>query len=504
MKKILLSALVCSALFSSNSHAQLADGSIAPDFTVTDINGTQHNLYSYLDQGYSVVMDVSATWCGPCWSYHQSGALEDLYVNHGPAGFPGVSANTTDDVMVLWFEGDGSTTQADLEGTGGNTQGNWLAGTAFPIIDDASQNGPYAIAFFPTIYTICPNRSVTVSGQATATQHYAGIGNCPQQAEGTDASIIGYNGDEALCGAGDVPVTVDIQNSGTDALTSADVMVYDGATLLSTTNWTGNLETWASATVDCGTVSVSGATTLEIVVNASNDSEASNNTVEKVINVAPLSGSNITVNVFTDNYAVETSWAIKSSTGQTVASGGPYTEGTDDQWGGGGPDANTTMTHEVLLPGDVDCYSFELYDSYGDGMQYGAGTGPDGGFGFEIVSGGTVITSVAAENFGEQLITGAVVRTDGSDASVSTLDMTNINVYPNPASDVVNISMENVTSETAVSIMDLQGRILATQPASSTNGTQVITFATEGFAKGTYVVSVRANGLTSNTNVVIK
>jgi hypothetical protein len=52
--------------------------------------------------------------------------------------------------------------------------------------------------------------------------------------------------------------------------------------------------------------------------------------------------------------------------------------------------------------------------------------------------------------------------------------------------------------------MDLQGRILATQSATSTNGTQVITFATEGFAKGTYVVSVRTNGLTSNTNVVIK
>ena len=134
MKKLLLSALVCSALFANNTHAQLPDGSVAPDFTVTDINGTEHNLYSYLDQGYSVVMDVSATWCGPCWGYHQSGALEDLYVNHGPAGFPGVSANTTDDVMVLLFEGDGSTTQADIEGTGGNTQGNWLAGTAFPII----------------------------------------------------------------------------------------------------------------------------------------------------------------------------------------------------------------------------------------------------------------------------------------------------------------------------------------------------------------------------------
>ena len=54
-------------------------------------------------------MDISATWCPPCWSYHQGGALEDLWVNHGPAGAPGVSANTTDDVVVLWFEGDAST-----------------------------------------------------------------------------------------------------------------------------------------------------------------------------------------------------------------------------------------------------------------------------------------------------------------------------------------------------------------------------------------------------------
>ena len=31
------------------SFAQLPDGSIAPDFTATDINGVEHNLYSYLD-----------------------------------------------------------------------------------------------------------------------------------------------------------------------------------------------------------------------------------------------------------------------------------------------------------------------------------------------------------------------------------------------------------------------------------------------------------------------
>ena len=52
--------------------------------------------------------------------------------------------------------------------------------------------------------------------------------------------------------------------------------------------------------------------------------------------------------------------------------------------------------------------------------------------------------------------------------------------------------------------MDLQGRVLVTQVASVSNGTQVVSISTEGFAKGTYVVSVIANGLTSNSNVVIR
>jgi hypothetical protein len=43
MKKILL--LLCVAIFTfNNTKAQLADGSVAPDWTLTDLNGTSHNL----------------------------------------------------------------------------------------------------------------------------------------------------------------------------------------------------------------------------------------------------------------------------------------------------------------------------------------------------------------------------------------------------------------------------------------------------------------------------
>ena len=88
--------------------------------------------------------------------------------------------------------------------------------------------------------------------------------------------------------------------------------------------------------------------------------------------------------------------------------------------------------------------------------------------------------------------------------SLDEMSAQNVHVYPNPASDVVHISFENSTNDTYVSIIDLQGRVLGTQSASGANGTQVISFSTEGFAKGTYVVAVTTNGLTSNTNVIIK
>jgi len=148
MKKIL-------TFFSLTIAANLSFGQIgavAPDFTVTDIDGTQHTLYSYLNAGKVVLLDVSATWCGPCWNFHNAHYLEDLYAEYGPDG--------TDEVVVLFYEGDASTTASDLNGTGGNTQGDWVTGTPYPIMNEAPLQlnlNIYAPLGFPTINVICPS-----------------------------------------------------------------------------------------------------------------------------------------------------------------------------------------------------------------------------------------------------------------------------------------------------------------------------------------------------------
>ena len=162
-------SLLAAATISLGAFAQLPNGSIAPDFTTTDINGVQHNLYAYLDSGYSVILDFSATWCGPCWAYHEAGTLETIHETYGLDG--------SNEVRVFYLEADDVTTIDQLNGIDGTapgqvTAGDWVTGTPYPIIDDAENIfDAYECTYYPTIYTVCPNRILTESGQVDVNAH---------------------------------------------------------------------------------------------------------------------------------------------------------------------------------------------------------------------------------------------------------------------------------------------------------------------------------------------
>ena len=71
MKKTIFVLLISLLAFSlTNAQSGLLDGTgYAPDFTVTDLNGTSHTLYNYLDSGKVVVLELMSVTCSHCISH---------------------------------------------------------------------------------------------------------------------------------------------------------------------------------------------------------------------------------------------------------------------------------------------------------------------------------------------------------------------------------------------------------------------------------------------------
>ncbi len=142
-------AIICGV----SIKAQLANGAPALDFSVTDLNGNSWSLYGEMAGGRSACLDFSATWCGPCWSFHNSQVLKSVVNN--------LSSYTS----VLFMEADfGTNTNClyNLSPCTKGTQGNWVAGTNYPIADLSASNGAgvagaYNVNFVPTLYVISPD-----------------------------------------------------------------------------------------------------------------------------------------------------------------------------------------------------------------------------------------------------------------------------------------------------------------------------------------------------------
>ncbi len=175
MKKIIL---LLALIINCRAFGQLANGSVAPDFTLTDYYGNTHNLYSYLNSGKTVYLEIFAAHCPGCWSYHQTRTLKSLYNLYGPSG--------TNEIMVLALEHDEYNDSNAFKGIGDPwvTQGNWLTGTPYPQFNvegwpDRNVFVDYKVTSYPIVYKICPNKILErVYTSATQQQLYQKAQNC--------------------------------------------------------------------------------------------------------------------------------------------------------------------------------------------------------------------------------------------------------------------------------------------------------------------------------------
>lgn len=476
--------LLFSLFFSVFSFGQIADGSVAPDFTAMDISGNQHTLSSYLNEGKTVILNISATWCTPCWNYKQTGALDDIYNAYGPDG--------SDEVVILYIEGDATTGSAELNGSG-NTVGNWVETTSFPIIDNAGIANSYQISFFPTVYRICPDGLVYEMGQLTNHEIRNSINtNCSGTLTGVNNHMNVSAEDISICEdntTGDVEF--EITNYGSNTINNMTVEISDGTqttseTITTSLNQFGNQSFSTTSSLDSNS-----AYTISVTnVNSTNVFDQNTASSDLVLNTAAYTSNTIEVWVHTDNYPGETSWALFDSASNQIASGGPYQPGTEDQFGAGGPDANTTIVHNVTLSQD-DCFTVELYDSFGDGMIYGNTL-----HGIEVVENGNSILLEEVANFGTSLNLNNIITTQ-QPLSVSENNLAYFKLYPNPTQDILKFES---ASDFSLKIFNLQGKQVANYQELGANSELNVSFLNTGV----YIAEITSGKQTITQKLIIQ
>ena len=188
-----------------------------------------------------------------------------------------------------------------------------------------------------------------------------------------DANVTASSAEDVVC-ASETDIEITFRNYGNQPLTSLDLMYDINGGFPLTYNWTGNLASGAAATVSIPNVAFTPQAFNNVNWTASNpsgqtDQNSSNNYSSSMFRHWELQGDVlmgidaglINIDITTDGYGSETTWDIKAEDGTVVASGGPY-------------GSNTTY-NEIASVGATQCFTFSLYDSYGDGMCCTNGVG---------------------------------------------------------------------------------------------------------------------------------
>jgi hypothetical protein len=259
------------------------------------------------------------------------------------------------------------------------------------------------------------------------------------------------------------------------------------------------LSTYAVATVNVGSVAITGATNLNVSITSADDN-TSNNTMMAPIAFAADGTTHVKLDILFDRYPEESSWFISNDAGTIVASA--------DYSAAPMPADNSTKIVDIYLP-STGCYTFTAVDAYGDGfydMQWGAAvnghiiatTVNDAGATFSTLWNydGTYNFDVAAAPSNVNTVVG--IEEVNLSAGVS--------VYPNPANDFINVAygLTNNSVVTVDVINVLGERVMTEYVGSQATGNYTSRLDVSNLSAGVYMLNVTINGTVNTVRVSVK
>jgi hypothetical protein len=289
---------------------------------------------------------------------------------------------------------------------------------------------------------------------------------------------------------------VRIRNNGSEVLTSCDFTFSVVGGVSQTYTWTGELAFLESADVE---LSYSDPTiyqgeeegeilTFEVTVdnpNGQTDQQPTNNYSTSQFVRPPVytymqnegdeDDNRLIFWLTTNNTYWETSWSLYDWNGNTVFE-------RDDFSAAG-------ATYRDTLELNQGCYTFHLKDSDHDGLSFFANNDGNGSFRLKEV-GGPLFTTFE-NDFGKEIKHSFFWRTDlvGIEGE-ATVAKPELNLYPNPASNVAYLEVLNLGKRLTIELFDAQGRRLDLMQKSNPGLGYYLPMDISSLTPGVYLIRV--------------
>lgn len=493
MLKNLLVWFMAAMLSLTLAFAQPPNPTTAPNFTLTDMNNVQQDMYSYLDQGVTVILDIWATWCGPCISSIPH--LETIWNQHG------FSATGDSTVMIFSLEIDPTT----------SNEAAMISqhGIHNPVFNNGHtiENLGYNTGSLPTFYVVCPDREYfsQIGGLSSPNSLLTGVSACrplPNTSVDLRTSFNWYTGEDEFCGGEGITPRMWIKNMGTTTITSFDLEVGQGGMALGSTSWSGSLARFESANIEFDRIGAFNSTAIVDLTlknpNGMTDEAPLDNAFQiQARKVQTWDSLNYTLWFTTDNNASELSWEIVDHRGVQIAQGG-NTGSTPPYFN------NSPVQEQVTLPGG-GCYELIIYDSGSDGWNFNPQTGA-GTMLMQPTGTRDVVASLDGSSFSTA---DAKIKFEVSGTYTNIDDqkfVSDLTVYPNPFSNEAWVSFDMLKSDRVqISLIDVTGKQVMTRDLGQmATGTQEVNISGANLPAGLYFLNVQVGTEQITRKVSIK